>query len=176
MKKLEKQEVSDNEKPKEKPKKPERERLKDDRGLGGADAKKRQNGEHREDKPRKFVSKASVDFWVLDLKFISYNAFSPLVADTRKTDAGSTGIATRTEIGTGSGGRKRRSGSGGRTRSGGGGGSATMEKTPTRRGRTRAKKKRSTSGRKGRIVASPRVTFKLTNRRSLLKTLKRKKT
>ncbi|KAK2838779.1 hypothetical protein Q7C36_013593 [Tachysurus vachellii] len=54
LKKLEKQENTDNEKPKEKPKKPEREKVKDDRAPGGANEKKRQNGEHREDKPRKY--------------------------------------------------------------------------------------------------------------------------
>lgn len=53
LKKPERPENGDTEKPKDKPKKPDREKLKDDRPPGGADAKKRQNGEHREDKPRK---------------------------------------------------------------------------------------------------------------------------
>ncbi|KAM9469762.1 regulator of nonsense transcripts 3B [Clarias gariepinus] len=54
LKKLEKQENSDSEKPKEKSKKPDREKLKDDRAPGGGDTKKRQNGEHREEKPKKY--------------------------------------------------------------------------------------------------------------------------
>ncbi|XP_066505158.1 regulator of nonsense transcripts 3B isoform X2 [Hoplias malabaricus] len=53
LKKPDKPEMGDNEKPKEKPKKPDREKLKDERAPGGADAKKRQNGEHREDKGRR---------------------------------------------------------------------------------------------------------------------------
>ncbi|KAI4892876.1 hypothetical protein NFI96_012621 [Prochilodus magdalenae] len=52
LKKPDKPENGDAEKPKEKPKKPDREKLKDDRAPGGADSKKRQNGEHREDKTR----------------------------------------------------------------------------------------------------------------------------
>lgn len=62
LKKLEKHDNTDNEKPKEKPKKPEREKLKDDRAPGGGDAKKRQNGEHREDKSRKSVFRGSFTF------------------------------------------------------------------------------------------------------------------
>ncbi|KAL7885910.1 hypothetical protein AOLI_G00062050 [Acnodon oligacanthus] len=53
LKKPDKPENTDTEKPKEKQKKPDREKLKDDRAPGGADAKKRQNGEHRENKTRK---------------------------------------------------------------------------------------------------------------------------
>lgn len=220
LKKLEKQENSDIEKLKEKPKKPEREKLKDDRAPGGADAKKRQNGEHREDKPRKFVFKPSLIFSFLGLRrkkacclmilkyfmkcvctmylffcssFIfltlihipqnghSISAFAELLADMRKMDAGSIGIVkwTESEItnGIGSDGRKRKSESRGRMRSGGRGGSAMMEKMPTKRERKRAKRKRSMYGKRERmgILASPQVTFKLTNMRNLRKILKRKK-
>lgn len=98
-----------------------------------------------------------------------------------KMAAGSIGIVKWTERetvnGIGSAGRKRRSESRGRTRSVGRGGSVTMEKTPTKKERRRAKRKRSMYGKRERmrILANPQVIFKLTNLRSLLKTPKRKK-
>lgn len=49
LRKPEKADDGDTEKPKDKPKKQDRERQKEDRPSGG-DPKKRQNGEHREDK------------------------------------------------------------------------------------------------------------------------------
>ncbi|XP_076877084.1 regulator of nonsense transcripts 3B [Brachyhypopomus gauderio] len=53
LKKPDKPENGDAEKPKERTKKTEREKLKEDRGGGGVDGKRRQNGEHREDKTRR---------------------------------------------------------------------------------------------------------------------------
>ncbi|XP_016310392.1 regulator of nonsense transcripts 3B-like [Sinocyclocheilus anshuiensis] len=50
LKKTEKADDGDTEKPKEKPKKQDREKQKEDRPPGGGDTKKRQNGEHREEK------------------------------------------------------------------------------------------------------------------------------
>lgn len=48
--------------PKEKVKKAEREKLKEDRGPGGSDLKKRQNGENREERPRKLDEEGRKDY------------------------------------------------------------------------------------------------------------------
>uniref|UniRef100_A0A4W4G273 UPF3 domain-containing protein n=1 Tax=Electrophorus electricus TaxID=8005 RepID=A0A4W4G273_ELEEL len=53
LKKPDKPENGDAEKLKEKPKKSDREKLKEDRVPGGVDVKRRQNGEHREEKTRR---------------------------------------------------------------------------------------------------------------------------
>uniref|UniRef100_A0A8C1NJV2 UPF3B regulator of nonsense mediated mRNA decay n=1 Tax=Cyprinus carpio TaxID=7962 RepID=A0A8C1NJV2_CYPCA len=50
LKKTEKADDGETEKPKDKAKKQDREKLKEDRPPGGGDTKKRQNGEHREEK------------------------------------------------------------------------------------------------------------------------------
>lgn len=50
LRKPEKADNGDTEKPKDKPKKQDREKLKEDRPPGGGEMKKRQNGEHREEK------------------------------------------------------------------------------------------------------------------------------
>lgn len=59
LKKPEKADESEAEKPKEKVKKAEREKLKEDRAPGSSDSKKRHNGENREDRPRKWALKGS---------------------------------------------------------------------------------------------------------------------
>lgn len=53
LKKPERADEPESDKPKEKLKKAEREKLKEDRAPGSSDGKKRQNGENREDRPRK---------------------------------------------------------------------------------------------------------------------------
>lgn len=86
-----------------------------------------------------------------------------------------TGRETAKEIGKDV--RKKRSDSGDRTRNGGRGGSVMMEKAPIKRERRKAKRKRSMFGKRERMrmLATPQVTFKLTNLRRLLKILKRMK-
>ncbi|XP_062855905.1 regulator of nonsense transcripts 3B [Trichomycterus rosablanca] len=60
LKKPEKTENCDTEKPKEKPKKQDRDKLKDDRVSAG-DTRKRQNGEHKEDKTKRFEEDGQKD-------------------------------------------------------------------------------------------------------------------
>ncbi|XP_076148658.1 regulator of nonsense transcripts 3B [Alosa pseudoharengus] len=62
LKKPEKADEGEAEKPKEKGKKAEREKQKEERGPGSSDMKKRQNGENREDRPRKLDEDGRKDY------------------------------------------------------------------------------------------------------------------
>lgn len=170
LKKPDRSDNAESEKPKEKAKKPEKP-LKEDRSLGGSDQKRR-NFENKEDREKKSVSYFLLSYFYT---FEQSNRADVvlLLPGGRKRGGRSSGSGTQieTENGTRIGGRERRSVPDVRTRKGGGGGNSRTERTPSRSEKRRLKRKKPRRG--GGVKTCPTPTLR--RWRNLPKTIKRRR-